>query len=244
MPDIEKPSALPPCPALYGHRGLGGTPFENTLAGFERALDQGADGVELDVRVCQSGELVVMHDEDLMRTAGRPERVADLSCDALARIPLQPSGAPIPSLQEAIDAVRGRGGQLNIELKTEASNVATAVTALAAVVRARSGSDREGLLISSFDLDALRALHTRGIDRLAYLVDRAVPAEALPAWLFALHPGESLVTSSTLADWRLRGLQVNVWTVNDPDAAVALSALSVDGLITDDVPALRQALAR
>jgi glycerophosphoryl diester phosphodiesterase len=60
-------------PLVIGHRGVRGDRPENTLAAFEHAGDQGADGIELDVRTCGSGELVVIHDPTLKRVSSGSE---------------------------------------------------------------------------------------------------------------------------------------------------------------------------
>src|SRR5438128_2313381 len=64
-------------PLVIGHRGASAVETENTAAAFGRARTDGADGVELDVMTCGTGEMVVFHDDDLTRLAGRPERIAE-----------------------------------------------------------------------------------------------------------------------------------------------------------------------
>src|SRR5512138_815337 len=64
-------------PLVLGHRGASADAPENTLAAFRLALEQGADGVELDVWRCRTGEVVVLHDEDTRRVAGSPLRVRE-----------------------------------------------------------------------------------------------------------------------------------------------------------------------
>jgi glycerophosphoryl diester phosphodiesterase len=79
-----KPAAARPL--LYGHRGASALSLENTLGAFARARTDGADGIELDVRLTADGELAVFHDEDLVRIAGRPGRVAQMSWRELAAV--------------------------------------------------------------------------------------------------------------------------------------------------------------
>ena len=59
-------------PLVVGHRGASASELENTLAAFRRARADGADGVELDVQRARTGEVVVFHDDNLARLAGRP----------------------------------------------------------------------------------------------------------------------------------------------------------------------------
>lgn len=75
-------------PLVIGHRGASAFAPENTCAAFARALDDGADGLEFDVRLAADGVPVVIHDADLRRTAGRRDRVASLTSNALAEIPV------------------------------------------------------------------------------------------------------------------------------------------------------------
>src|SRR4029453_13086438 len=70
-------------PLVLGHRGASADAPENTLAAFRLARAQGADGVELDVRRCATGEVVVIHDGDARRTAGAPLRIAEAPLAAL-----------------------------------------------------------------------------------------------------------------------------------------------------------------
>ena len=62
-------------PVIVGHRGTRGEAPENTLPSFQRVLDCGVGEIELDVRISQDGELIVLHDPQLRRTAGHPEKV-------------------------------------------------------------------------------------------------------------------------------------------------------------------------
>src|SRR5262245_51611322 len=90
-------------PLVIGHRGASARAPENSVEAFARARTDGADGVELDVLCCATGEVVVFHDDDLVRLAGRPERIDALSLAALREVHLQ-GGARIPTLEEAFEA--------------------------------------------------------------------------------------------------------------------------------------------
>src|SRR5882757_8311365 len=90
-------------PLVIGHRGASTNVIENTVEAFARARADGADGVELDVSLCATGEVVVFHDDDLRRLANRLERVDALSLAALRDVKL-PAGGRIPTLDEAFEA--------------------------------------------------------------------------------------------------------------------------------------------
>ncbi|MBC8133296.1 MAG: glycerophosphodiester phosphodiesterase, partial [Deltaproteobacteria bacterium] len=145
---------------IIGHRGASALEPENSLQAFERARTDGADGVELDVLRCATGEVVVFHDDDLTRLGGRRERIADLSLTELRSIQLI-SGARIPTLAEVFEAC-GDSLLVNVELKASGISGAQirALVAGVAVEIKRAGrrlSDR--VLVSSFHPRAIYAWH-------------------------------------------------------------------------------------
>ena len=141
-------------PVLLAHRGSSLHEIENTLPAFCRALAEGADGVELDVRTCATGEVVVFHDDDLARLADRPERVAALPLAALREVRLRGRGE-IPTLVEAIEAC-GAKALFNIEIKPAAAwpSACRSLVAGVAEVVGRMGV-AERVLVSSFSPAAL-----------------------------------------------------------------------------------------
>ncbi len=233
-------------PLVIGHRGAMALELENTLAAFRRARADGADGVELDVCRCATGEIVVFHDDDLTRLAGRKERIRELPLAALREVRLA-GGQTIPLLDEVLDEL-GDDFLVNVELKATAlfhgQRLAPAVAAL--LVRRGTG---ERVLVSSFNPFALARF------RLA--------APALPSALLfeagshffaradarrllrprALHPERVLVTAARVEAWHAAGYAVNVWTVNEPAELLRLAELGVDGLVTNDPGAARRVLA-
>lgn len=218
-------------PRIWAHRGVHDAAVENTMAAFEAAIAVGADGVELDVRATADGEVVVFHDADLSRLAGDPRQLA--VC-ARAELP-EVGGAPIPTLDEALDLLLGAGLEVNVELK--AGPVAT----VAALAR-RSDADRARIVLSCFDADMLLAATELVPVRGALLFERAdeVTAELLGR-VDGLHPHFGACSPERVDGWRVRGRFVNVWTVNDPQVARDLCAMDVDGLVTDRVAPVRGA---
>src|SRR5215471_2935140 len=138
---------------ILGHRGASSDAPENTLAAFRLALEQGADGVELDARLCRSGEVVVFHDERLERLTGATGRVADASWADLARLEVRagPAGAApgrIPLLSEVLAALP-RTAFVNVELKSEDWNGTRVAEAAGALLEA--GRHGDHVVVSSFD---------------------------------------------------------------------------------------------
>ncbi|EYF00140.1 glycerophosphodiester phosphodiesterase [Chondromyces apiculatus] len=234
-------------PRILGHRGVRALEPENTLPAFEEAARQGADGIELDVRLCGSGEVVVLHDPDLSRVTHGGDRraAAALSYRELCRVDLG-GGARAPLLSEVLAFARGRGLAVNVEVKRDVPDRLALVRAMARLLR--TWDPRHALLISSFDpamLAALGALlpatprallvarghHHEGVLRLAGALG-----------VLAVHLDRTLTTSARVSVLQRRGVMVNVWTVNDMAEACSLAALGVDGLITDAPRQIREAV--
>ena len=115
-----------PRPLIFAHRGCSSLAPENTLASFRRARETGAPGIELDIHVCRSGELVVAHDDTFARTAGDPRAIADLSLEEIRKIDVgthsskeySSPGEHPPLLDEVLEEFCP-GMYIDIELKTE-----------------------------------------------------------------------------------------------------------------------------
>jgi glycerophosphoryl diester phosphodiesterase len=236
-------------PLIIGHRGASALCPENSLEAFCRAAADGADGVELDVLRCASGEPVVFHDDDLKRLAGgRPDRIAALSLEAVRRVRLA-SGATIPTLAETLEACPTL--LLNVELKAMGvpwSEIRALVRAVAALVDVPNARDR--VLVSSFHPYAVWAWRQRapGVPA-GLLFERDSPLHLRRAWTLPLlgasaaHPEAVLCSRPAVERWHRRGYRVNVWTVDAPAELARLGALGVDGIITNDPAAARRALA-
>jgi glycerophosphoryl diester phosphodiesterase len=235
-------------PLVIGHRGASAHATENTLAAFERAARDGADGVELDVLCCASGEVVVFHDDDLTRLAGRPERVAALAWPALRAVRLL-GGGTIPLLDAAFEAC-GPNLLVNVELKSAGIFDRGLPRLVAGVGESlRRCRTEHRVIVSSFDPRAV-ALWKRAHPGVpcALLFEAGGPvalAKALALPLLrpaAAHPEEALCRPDLIRRWHELGYQVNTWTVDDPLRLRALAAMGVDGIIANDPAAARAAL--
>ncbi len=236
-------------PLVYGHRGASARAPENTLAAFALALDEGADGVELDVRRCASGEVVVLHDPTLARTAGVPRAVRDVPLSALRRLDAG-RGERVPLLDDALALVAGRGRLLNVEVKADGDDRALLARRVAETLARHTPAVRHLVAVSTFDPRMVVALRRAGLtapllflcedSRQGRLLGRAVPPLLGTQ---GINPEHVLVTPARLARWRAAGLLVTPWTVDDPARVRALAAAGVDGLITNDPAGTRRALA-
>lgn len=234
-------------PLIWGHRGASALEPENSVTAFARAAHDGADGVELDVLCCATGEVVVFHDDDLVRLAGRSERIADLPLREVQAVTLT-SGARIPTLEEALEACGPRLG-VNVELKTNGyggGSLGRLVDGVASILDRTASAPR--VLVSSFHPRAVWLWMRRAPQVPAGLLFEAQAARPLrEAWAHrwlrprALHPEWVLCTPERVRRWHQQGYQVNVWTVDDAHALHALAAMEVDGIITND-PARARAI--
>jgi len=234
-------------PLVVGHRGASARAPENSVEAFARARADGADGVELDVLCCATGEVIVFHDDDLARLGGRPDRIDTLSLADLRRVRLA-SGARIPTLEEAFEAC-GPELLVNVELKAGragGARLAALVDGVAQVLGRTGTSVR--VLVSSFSPRAVRLWMRRApAVPAALLFERAEPLPLRRAWAAAwlrpsaLNPELVLCTSPRVARWHALGYAVNVWTVDDEAAVRACRDMRVDGLITND-PARTRAM--
>ncbi len=227
-------------PWVFGHRGASARAPENTLRGFALALDEGADGVELDVRDAGDGTVVVAHDPTLVRVAKNQTVVSEASVRALSEIDVG-QGEHVPTLDAAIDLVRARDGMLNVEVKGDVPDRMRLCRALVRLLSRRSSRDREGILISSFRPEMLAAIRFQkpGVP-IAFLFDLENTGVFRARWLAralrpdGLNPQQKLVTPTRIAHWHARGCFVGAWTVDDPARARELAAAGIDALITND----------
>ena len=213
-----------------GHRGAAGHEPENTLRSIRRALELGADGVEIDVRYVD-GELIVFHDARLERTTNGRGVVARKSFAELRALDAG-EGEQIPTLREVFETVNRRA-VINIELKGR--RTAGPVEALIGEFVSRHGWEYGDFVVSSFHHGELRAIGNRQI-RIGLLLTRpsrlySVSARRVRAW--SVHPALRYVTARFVEDAHRRGWRVLVYTVNEPAALERMRALGVDGVFTD-----------
>jgi len=234
-------------PLVFGHRGVRGSDaVENTMGAFEQAAAEGADGVELDVRVCATGELCVFHDVTLTRlTKGADERgIAGISWEELQRIELD-AGSRVPLLRDVLRFARARGLRVNVEMKRDAPNIRAIVRATASLLRA--WDPNHAILVSSFDpwmlteLTVLAPEVPRGLLVHRSWYSGAAIRAATPLRVDALHVERTLASPDSVRKWRAARV-LNVWTVNDEREARDLSLLGVDSIITDRPGSIRNAI--
>jgi glycerophosphoryl diester phosphodiesterase len=220
-------------PLVFAHRGGGKIGPENTITAFDRGLDAGADGLELDVHLSRDGVVVVHHDRLLDRTTRATGPIADRTADELARV-------DVPALRDVL--ARYPGIRIIIELKEGSHALASAV--VSEVQRAGAG---DHVCLGSFSVAALRAARAAapGIATSAgrfevrmalYRSWLHLPPGRVPYRAFQVPEtsGRTRVVSPRFVKLAHQaGLAVQVWTVDEPEDIRRLLDWGVDGIISD-----------
>ena len=222
---------------MLGHRGARHAAPENTLAAFELARAEGADGVELDVRLDGGGDVIVLHDPTLTRVTNGAERrhSEDIPSRELARLDVG-SGERIPLLVDVLDWAHAHGQRVNVELKSDVKNRTLLLKRVAQVMQR---SRLPNLIFSSFHPYFVWWLgrHLPELPRAWLVHDKQRILKYAPGLgglgANALHPQHTLLTRARVARLKSKKLLVNVWTVNDPARARELDRLGVDAIISD-----------
>ena len=235
-----------PTPLAIAHRGGAAEAEENTEAAFTHAARLGYRFIETDVQATRDGVAVILHDDSLQRTCGTPERVADLDWPELARRRTL-GGNPIPRLDATLAAFPGM--RFILEAKSDASP-----GPMAEAIRRTNALDR--VCVGAFSARRTAALRRDLGPRLAWSPAHAGVARVwLAGWGLPLRApdcaalqvplrfrGVPVVTARMLRRAHAEGLQVHVWTVDEPSTMARLLDLGVDGLMTDRPTVLRELL--
>ncbi|PWU47757.1 glycerophosphodiester phosphodiesterase [Micromonospora sp. S4605] len=234
-----------PAPLAFAHRGGAAEGAENTTEAFARAIGLGYRYVETDVHATADGVAVIFHDPTLERVTGERGRIAALRWADLASVRVG-GAAVVPRLDQVLDAwpqVR-----FNIDVKADGGVDPTVATV------ARAGAGDRVLLASFSDarLARLRALTEgrvatglgmRGVARLRMASLHGRPLRLPPSVVAAQVPvryGRLRVVDRRFLRFAHRlGLQVHVWTIDEPTEMHELLDLGVDGIMTDHVGVLR-----
>jgi glycerophosphoryl diester phosphodiesterase len=226
---------------IIAHRGSSRRAPENTLAAIKAAIEDGADWAEIDVQETSDGIVVLLHDSDLFRATGMKRDIWEITfaelkeLDAGAGFGPGFAGERIPTLEEAIEAARGRIGLL-VELKFNGHDQRLAERVVE-IIEAHGAGGRH----------AVMSLDAAGVERVRSLAPNLPVGLVLSASLGDVLAGDLsfVAASARLATRRMlrvasrRGIGVYVWTVNDHDLALRCINDGVSGIITDDPKLVR-----
>lgn len=249
---MTTPGYLDGPPLALAHRGFSRSGLENSLSAFENAVDLGFTHVETDVHATRDGEVLAFHDDTLDRVTDGRGPIAQQSW-AQVRTALIGGSEPIPRLSEVLD--RWPQLRINIDIKS-----AGAIDPLVRVIEDQRAHDR--VCVTSFSdrrrRRALAALSRPVATSAGQSVTAAfvsgvlghLPQRALTATLRGVdalqvpvqHKGIPVVTARSVQAAHRAGVQVHVWTVNDPAEMTRLLDLGVDGIVSDRADLLKQVL--
>lgn len=216
------------------HRGLSADYAENTVAAFQAAVRAGFAALELDVRLTQDKEVVVLHDAGIERTTDGNGRVADMRYDELRQY--ETGEGPVPRLDDVLAVLRDWRGLWNIELKTRHATAAT-------LELLEHHGILERAMVSSMSRRALAEARQTLPDLARALVvlgppdqeDLDVARRTGCTWINADH---DFLKEETVERLAAAGLRVGAWTVNDPQRARTLDARGVGCVYTDKLEVL------
>ncbi len=229
---------------IIAHRGASGAAPENTVAAFEAAVRDGADWIELDVQENAEGTVVVQHDSDFMRAAGVDLKVWSATAADLAVIDVGSwfdprfSDQRVPTLSQVLELLKGKAGVV-IELKyygheqdleqrvveiVEAAGMAAEVSVMSLEY---AGAARTRALRPAWRVGVLSTVSAGDLTRLDVDFLALNGAAATPLMIRKAHK---------------KGMDVYVWTVNDPIQMSVMMSRGVDGVITDEPAHARRVL--
>ena len=226
---------------IIGHRGARGEAPENTLGGFQYIHHLGIRAVEFEVRQLKDGELVIMHDDNFLRTTGQGKNIYQCSRSELqsynqASIWLDWKNFEItPTLQQSLKIMQDFE---HIEVEVKAVATMAEAEKLVLELQKQLHSFEQTAVITSFDLKIHQALKQQySIFKRGLLVEDDIQHKAIEQ---ALELGccqigwmNSLATDEIIRATQQAHLEISVWTVNEIERAKHLQSLGIDGLITD-----------
>lgn len=234
------------------HRGFSGSYPENTLLAFEKAIEAGADGIELDVHLSKDGVPVICHDEELNRTTNGSGLLCEYTLEELKTFDAsyiykgKYGVNRIPTLREYFELIQATRLITNIELKNgciDYPGLEQKVLELIDEFRLRGR-----IILSSFNHYSVQRAKRLAPD---------IPCGLLyDAWLVnaqdyckdvgadCLHPSYYCLTQEAVSTYLAAGLQINTWTVNDPEDMRRLASLGVTAVITNYPDRFLEAVGR
>ena len=223
---------------ILAHRGYSAKYPPNTLLSFKKAIEYGADGVELDVWRTKDGEIVISHDRNLLKATGVDLDVKNSTYNEISE-KCRIEGEPVPLLREVYESLPN-DAIVNVEIKD-----VDAVKGALDVVKEYDAMHRT--LFSSFNIEALKDLKAMSKEaKIGILISDVNKIFTIPKWIYKLKAhslnlpyqvaniaGER-TTRTLIKFYRLFGARIFLWTVNEPDDLKPFHGL-YEGVITDEV---------
>lgn len=228
---------------FIGHRGSPQLITENTLPSFERAIQQGVDGLEFDIRLSKDNQIVVFHDKDLKRLSDKTEQVEQLSLAELQTIelhkqPNQVEDVYIPSLKELVPLL-ARVKVVNIEIKSDSLFHGHGIIKPLIQFLDKYHLD-DKCIISSFNPLILMKLRLKRPDTIIGFLYNSKHLFSVwdnMIWMLRVHPDNLHIHYSLLNSWivkwaRKKGMRINSYTINEKEI---FKKTNIDGVFTDNI---------
>lgn len=226
---------------VWAHRGASGYAPENTISAFQKAIEMGADGIELDVQLTKDRQLVVIHDERIDRVSDGSGLVADYTLEELRQFNYNKTHpecghADIPTLEEVLDLMKPTGMMINIELKTGIHFYEGIERMTYELVEAKGMHNQ--VIYSSFNHNSVMEMRRLDATVKTGFLDNDeiynVAAYAKNCGVTALHPNKiHLQMPGYVEACKKEGLNVHVWTINSEEEVRTMKKLKVDAVITN-----------
>ena len=228
-------------PLIFAHRGASGYLPENTMPAFEKAVEMGADGIELDIHKTKDGQLVVIHDEKIDRTSNGKGYVKDYTLEELRRYnynSLHPEceKADIPTMREVFELIKPTDLCINIELKTGVIFYDGIEEDIVKMTKEFGMEDR--VIYSSFNhysIMKIKELAPEARTGFLYMDGTLnMPEYGKEHGVEALHPALYNVQYPNFVErCKELGLKINAWTVNSKQYLHMACEMGLDGIITN-----------
>lgn len=230
---------------VMAHRGASTEAPENTMAAFQKAIDDMADYIELDVQLTNNGEVIVMHDSNAYRTTGVDANIVNMTykevktLDAGSWFSDEYVGENVPSLKEVLELTQGKI-KLNIELKPTDNGIALAKNTVRLIEKYNMVND---CVITSFSESALKAVKTYNQEiKVGYILSAAYGDFYDMKNVDFFSVNAAYLSKRTIDAIHNSGKQVYAWTVNNKDSIKNLTNKGVDGVITDNPVLARETI--
>ena len=206
---------------IIGHRGAPFYEPENTLRSFKRAIELGADGIEMDIRRSKDGKLVIIHDETLDRTTNGKGKVSDYTLEELKKFDAG-KGEKIPTLEEVLTQIKAKYYLLEIKEEGYEEQIYEEVKKLGKL---------DEVIFISFSLNSLSKLKDKGNLGVIFTTPKPPIEEAKKIKAEYMLPLFSVVNRLTVSE--MKGFTIITWTVNDVKTLEKVMGYGVDGIATD-----------
>ncbi|MFJ5262690.1 glycerophosphodiester phosphodiesterase [Streptomyces sp. NPDC088387] len=244
---IRHPYLDHPGPIAFAHRGGAADGLENTTAQFRRAVQTGYRYIETDLHATRDGRLVAFHDSTLDRVTDGAGRIADLAWDDVRQARVA-GKEPVPLFEELLETFPEVRWNVDIKAEPALHPLLGLLEHTGAWDRVCVGSFSEARVIRAQRLAGPRlatSYGTRGVLNLrlrSWGVPAALRASAVAAQVPETQSGIQVVDHRFVRTAHARGLQVHVWTINEPERMHRLLDLGVDGIMTDHIDTLRRVM--